>query len=283
MGGGYGTAMGLRINTNVASLVAQRGLGTVTERLAGNYRRLSTGLRIASAADDAAGLAISERLRAQVRSLQQASRNAADGISLVQTAEGALSETSNILLRLRELAIQAANGSISGQDRQTLDEEFQALVDEIDRIGRGTEFNGIRLLDGSASSIAFQVGAGTTSGIDSLAAGLAPALATTLGLDVLGVTNSLAATSALDAIDTAIDSISGLRGKFGAMQNRLASTIRFLGIQAENLTAAESRIRDVDVARETADLARNQILQQAAIAMLAQANSQPQLALQLLG
>lgn len=275
--------MGLRINTNVLSLVAQRGLATVTERLAGNYRRLSTGLRIASAADDAAGLAISERLRAQVRSLQQAKRNAADGISLVRTAEGSLNETSNILIRLRELAIQARNGSVSEQDRATLDEEFQSLVDEIDRLGRSSEFNGIRLLDGSSSTVSFQIGAGTSSGIDTLAASLAPALATSLGLDVLGVTNSLAASSALDAIDSAIDDVSGLRGRFGAMQNRLESTVRFLGIQAENLTAAESRIRDVDIAQETADLARNQILQQAAVAMLAQANAQPQLALQLIG
>ncbi len=275
--------MGLRINTNVLSLVAQRGLATVTERLAGNYRRLSTGLRIASAADDAAGLAISERLRAQVRSLQQAKRNAADGISLVRTAEGSLNETSNILIRLRELAIQASNGSVSEQDRATLDEEFQSLVDEIDRLGRSSEFNGIRLLDGSSSTVSFQIGAGTSSGIDTLAASLAPALATSLGLDVLGVTNSLAASSALDAIDSAIDDVSGLRGKFGAMQNRLESTVRFLGIQAENLTAADSRIRDVDIAQETADLARNQILQQAAVAMLAQANAQPQLALQLIG
>lgn len=275
--------MGLRINTNVLSLVAQRGLATVTERLAGNYRRLSTGLRIASAADDAAGLAISERLRAQVRSLQQAKRNAADGISLVRTAEGSLNETSNILIRLRELAIQASNGSVSEQDRATLDEEFQSLVDEIDRLGRSSEFNGIRLLDGSSSTVSFQIGAGTSSGIDTLAASLAPALATSLGLDVLGVTNSLAASSALDAIDSAIDDVSGLRGRFGAMQNRLESTVRFLGIQAENLTAADSRIRDVDIAQETADLARNQILQQAAVAMLAQANAQPQLALQLIG
>jgi len=275
--------MGLRINTNVLSLVAQRGLATVTERLAGNYRRLSTGLRIASAADDAAGLAISERLRAQVRSLQQAKRNAADGISLVRTAEGSLNETSNILIRLRELAIQASNGSVSEQDRATLDEEFQSLVDEIDRLGRSSEFNGIHLLDGSSSTVSFQIGAGTSSGIDTLAASLAPALATSLGLDVLGVTNSLAASSALDAIDSAIDDVSGLRGKFGAMQNRLESTVRFLGIQAENLTAADSRIRDVDIAQETADLARNQILQQAAVAMLAQANAQPQLALQLIG
>jgi len=275
--------MGLRIHTNIASMTAQRALGAVTERLARNYQRLATGLRIATAADDAAGLAISERLRAQIRSLDQARRNAADGISLVQTGEGALSEVGDILVRLRELAVQSANGSVSSQDRATLDEEFQQLVAEVDRIGRGTEFNGIRLLDGSSSSVVFQIGFGTEPGIDTLAAALSPVLATGLGLDVLGVSNVGAATSSLAALDSAIDSVSRVRGRFGAMQNRLESTIRNLAVQHENLSAAESRIRDVDIARETAEMAKNQILQQAAIAMLAQANLQPQLALRLLG
>jgi flagellin len=275
--------MGLRINTNIASLTAQRSLAQVTERLAGNYRRLATGLRIASAADDAAGLAISERLRSQVRSLDQARRNAADGVSMVQTGEGALNEVGNILLRLRELAVQSANGAMSDPDRATLDEEFRQLVDEVDRIGRGTEFNGIRLLDGSASTVVFQIGIGTSDGIDRLGVALTPVLASGLGLDVLGVTNAGAATTAMAAIDSAIDSVSRVRGRFGAMQNRLESTMRNLAVQAENLSAAESRIRDVDIARETAELAKNSILQQAAIAILAQANQQPQLALRLLG
>ena len=275
--------MGLRINTNIASIGAQRALSQVTDRLATNYRRLATGLRITTAADDAAGLAISERLRSQVRSLDQARRNAMDGISLVQTGEGALNEVGNILLRLRELAVQAANGAMSGQDRQTLDEEFRQLVDEIDRIGRATEFNGIKLLDGAASTVLLQVGIGTGAGIDTLNVSLAPVLATGLGIDVLGVTSTFAATSALTAIDGAIDSVSRTRGRFGAMQNRLESTIRNLAVQSENLAAAESRIRDADLARETAEMAKNQILQQAAIAVLAQANAQPQLALRLLG
>ena len=273
--------MGLRINTNIASLTAQRGLARVTDRIARSYRRLATGLRITSSADDAAGLAISERLRAQVRSLQQASRNAEDGISLVRTAEGALDEVGSILLRLRELAVQASNGTVSSQDRTTLDEEFQQLVAEIDRIARSAEFNDIQLLDGSSTSVSFQVGPGISAD-DGLRARLTPVLATSLGLDVLGVTNVGNATSAMTAIDQAIDDVSRARGRFGAVQNRLASTIRYLGVQAENLTAAESRIRDVDMARETAELAKNQILQQAAISMLAQANTQPQLALQLL-
>ena len=275
--------MGLRINTNIAAMTAQRALGAVSDRLATNYKRLATGLRITSAADDAAGLAISERLRAQVRSLDQARRNAMDGISLVQTAEGALNEVGNILLRLRELGVQAANGSVSSQDRRTLDEEFQQLVDEIDRIGRGTEWNGIRLLDGSASTVGFQIGSGTNDAFDRLSAQLSPVLATGLALDGIGVTNAGAANTAMSAIDNAIDSVSKVRGRFGAMQNRLESTIRNLANQAENLTAAESRIRDVDIARETAELAKNQLLQQAAISILAQANTQPQLVLRLLG
>jgi len=275
--------MGLRINTNIASLTAQRALASVTERLSGNYRRLATGLRIATAADDAAGLAISERLRAQVRSLNQAKRNAADGISLVQTGEGALSEVSNILLRLRELAVQSANGSVSDNDRNTIDEEFQTLVDEIDRIGLSTQFNGIKLLDGSSSTVTFQVGSGTSIGIDTLSANLSAVLATGLGLDVLGLSSASSASSAISALDSAINSVSRSRGRFGAMQNRLQYTINNLAVQAENLSAAESRIRDVDIAYETAHLARNTIMQQAAIAILAQANSQPQLVLQLLG
>ena len=170
--------MGLRVNTNVASINAQRNLNQVTERLAGNYRRLSTGLRISTAADDAAGLAISERLRSQIRSLEQCKRNANDGISFVQTAEGALNEVSSILTRLRELAIQASNGSVSGADRETLDEEFQSLVGEINRIGRSTEFNGVKLLDGSSSTVSFHVGFGTTTGIDTLSISLSASLST---------------------------------------------------------------------------------------------------------
>jgi len=275
--------VGLRINTNIASISAQRSLASITDRLSTTYRRLSTGLRIASASDDAAGLAMSERLRAQVRSLNQAKRNAQDGISLVQTGEGALAEVANILLRLRELAVQSSNGTVSTQDRTTLDEEFQSLVDEIDRIGRGTEFNGIKLLDGSASTVLFQIGYGTSAGIDTVDATLSPVLATGLGLDVLGITNVAGATTSMLAIDAAIDSVSRVRGRFGSMQNRLESTIRNLGVRTENLIDAESRIRDVDIAREAAELTRLQILQQAAVSVLAQANVQPQLALRLLG
>ena len=274
--------MGLRVNTNVASINAQRNLSSVTDRLSGNYRKLSTGLRISTAADDAAGLAISERLRSQVRSLEQAKRNANDGISFVQTAEGALNEVSSILVRLRELAIQSSNGSVSGQDKDTLNEEFTSLVAEVNRIGSSTEFNGIKLLDGSSSSVDFQVGFGTTSGIDTLAVNLSPALSTSLSLQSLDIGSGGTTTTALNNIDSAINAISSLRGSLGAIQNRLGSTINNLAIQVENLSAAESRIRDVDVAYETAQLTRNNILQQASISVLSQANSQPQSALSLL-
>jgi len=274
--------MGLRVNTNVASINAQRNLSSVTDRLSGNYRKLSTGLRISTAADDAAGLAISERLRSQVRSLEQAKRNANDGISFVQTAEGALNEVSSILVRLRELAIQSSNGSVSGQDKDTLNEEFTSLVAEVNRIGSSTEFNGIKLLDGSSSSVDFQVGFGTTSGIDTLAVNLSRALSTSLSLQSLDIGSGGTTTTALTNIDSAINAISSLRGSLGAIQNRLGSTINNLAIQVENLSAAESRIRDVDVAYETAQLTRNNILQQASISVLSQANSQPQSALSLL-
>ncbi|MFT7534209.1 MAG: flagellin [Hyphomicrobiaceae bacterium] len=275
--------MGLRVNTNVASINAQRNLSTVSERLGGNFRRLSTGLRISTAADDSAGLAISERLRSQVRSLEQGKRNANDGISLVQTAEGSLNEVSSILIRLRELAIQSSNGTVSDQDKATLDEEFSSLVSEVDRIGQSTEFNGIKLLDGSSSSVSFQIGFGTTAGVDTLAVSLSAALSTSLALDSLDIGSTGSTTTALQNIDSAINSVSSLRGSLGAMQNRLGSTINTLAITTENLSAAESRIRDVDVAYETAQLTRNNILQQAAISVLSQANSAPQSALQLLG
>ena len=275
--------MGLRVNTNVASINAQRNLATVTERLAGSFRRLSTGLRISTAADDAAGLAISERLRSQIRSLDQAKRNANDGISLVQTAEGALNEVSSILTRLRELSIQSANGSVSGADQDTLNEEFTSLINEVNRIGRSTEFNGVSLLDGSSSTVNFQVGFGTTAGIDTLAVSLSPTLSTTLSLDALDIGSTGDTTVAITNIDAAINTVSSLRGRLGAAQNRLGSTIRNLAVQVENLSAAESQIRDADIAYETAQLTRNSILQQASISILAQTNLQPQAALSLLG
>jgi len=275
--------MALTVNTNLASIQAQRSLSRVTEQLGTSFRRLSTGLRIASAADDAAGLAISERLRAQVRSMDQARRNANDGISMVQTAEGALNESGDLLIRLRELAVQASNGTVSAADRDTLQQEFADLVDEVDRIAQSTEFNDIKLLDGSQASVSFHVGIGTTAGIDTLAVALDSARAADLGIDALDIGSGGDPSAAIDAIDSAIDGVSGLRGRLGAMQNRLGSTINNLAVQSENLSAAESRIRDVDVAYETAQLTKLQIMQQAAISVLGQTNALPQAALRLLG
>lgn len=274
--------MALTVNTNVPSINAQQNLARVTERLGGNFGRLSSGLRIVRASDDAAGLAISERLRAQVRSLQRAQLNANDGISIVQTAEGALNEVSAMLVRMRELAIEANNGSMSGADQNSLNQEFGSLISEIDRIAQATSFNGVNLLDGSTSSMTMQVGSGTSSGVDTITVNLTNMRSSTLGIDSLDIGSGGSITAAITAIDTAIDSVTSARGDFGALQNRLQSTITNLGISIENISAAESRIRDVDVAYETADLTRNSILQQAALSVLAQANVQPQIALALL-
>ena len=271
--------MGLRVNTNIASLTAQRNLNTVSSRLGGNYTRLSSGLRIATAADDAAGLAISERMRSQIRSYGAASRNAQDGISLVQTAEGALNESSNILSRMRELAIQASNGTLSTDDRDTINLEVTALVDELDRISQSTEFNAIPLLDGSSTTTSIQVGLSAGETID---IALADTTSGTLGVDTVDVGTAANASTALAAIDDAIDSVNSTRGALGAAQNRLTSSYTSILNARENLSAAESRIRDVDVAAETADLTRNSIMQQAAVSVLQQANVQPQIALSLL-
>lgn len=274
--------MGLRVNTNIAALTAQRNLASVSTRLSGNFSRLSSGLRVATAADDAAGLGISERMRAQVRSLNVASRNAQDGVSLAQTAEGALQEVNNNLNRMRELAIQASNGTLTSNDRNTLDTEFQALITEIGRVAGQTTFNGVNLLDGSTTSLDIQVG--TNSG-ETISVSLADTSTTGLSLNggSFDVTSALNAQGALATIDSAIDTVTTTRGALGAVQNRLTSSIASILNTRENLSAAESRIRDVDVALETADLTRNSILQQAAVSVLAQANTQPQLALRLLG
>jgi flagellin len=269
--------MGLRINTNVASLNAQSNLFNVTSKLSGNYSRLSSGLRIASAADDAAGLGISERMRSQVRSYGVAARNAQDGLSLAQTAEGALGEVSNILGRMRELAMQSSNGTLSANDRTTLDAEYDALVDEITRISGDTEFNGVALLD-NTNTVAIQVGvdAGET-----IALTMVDVSALTVAAD--DVSTQAGASAALAKIDADIETVNTARGSLGAGQNRLSSTLRSILNTRENLSAAESRIRDVDVASETAELTKNSIMQQAATSVLAQANAQPQLALSLLG
>ena len=273
--------MGLRVNTNIASLNAQRHMANVTNRIQGNYSRLASGLRIASAADDAAGLAISERMRSQIRSFSVAARNAQDGLSLAQTAEGALGEVSNILSRMRELAMQSSNGTLSANDRTTIDAEFDELKDEINRIATETEFNGTALLEGTNAAITIQVGIDAGETIQ-LAMVDVQTGATGLNVAALDTADQANAVTALGAIDTAIDTVNGARGTLGAGQNRLSSTLRSILNVRENLSAAESRIRDVDVASETADLTKNSIMQQAAVSVLQQANTQPQVALSLL-
>ena len=273
--------MGLRINSNISSIAAQRELSNITDRLGKNFQRLSSGLRIATASDDPAGLGISERMRSQLRSLRQASRNGQDGISLVQTAEGALGESGNNLTRMRELAISAANGTLNTGDRATLNVEFLALREEIDRLANSTEFNGVNLLNASGGVIDIQIGteSGETISLNLANATVSGLALNTTGFDVTTVSN---ASAVLNALDTAITSLATTRGSLGASQNRLETAVRSIRNAEQNLSAAESRIRDVDIAFETADLTRNSILQQAAVSVLSQANLQPQIALSLL-
>ena len=284
--------MPIRIFNNRPSLNAQRILGINNDRLAQSVERIATGIRIIRGADDAAGLAISESLRSDIRALRQAVRNANDGISLINVAEGALNEQSGILIRLRELASQAATGTVGSTERATIQLEFNALRNEIDRIANTTEFNGQNLVDGSLASgvaagsqILIQVGIDSSSSsrinlnqqID-----LTSISATALALDVLAVSTASAALTALGSINSAIDTVTAGRGKIGAVQNRLVRTISNLSISVENLQAAESAIRDADIAEEVALLTRNQILVQSATAAVAQANLAPQSVLQLL-
>ena len=285
--------MPVRIFNNIPSLNAQRLLGINNNRLAVSVERISSGLRINRAADDAAGLAISEALRSDIRALRQAVRNANDGISLINVTEGALNEQSSILLRLRELSSQASTGTVGSTERATIQLEFTALRNELDRIAATTEFNGQKLVDGSLAStvsstsqIFIQVG--LDSGVNSRInlneqINLAAVTSSSLGIDALTVTSAAGALLALDFINTSIATVTQSRGKVGAMQNRLLRTVSNLATSTENLQAAESAIRDADIAEEVALLTRNQILVQAATAMVGQANLIPQSVLQLLG
>ena len=274
--------MGIRINTNVSSVNTRRHLYNSTVSFGKSMEKLSSGLRINRAGDDAAGLAISENLKSDIRALDQAARNAADGISLIQTAEGSLDEVSNILLRMKELAEQSLNGTLSDTDRGYLNAEFGALQSEITRISDGVDFNGVKLLDGTGGSVSIQVGIGTT-GSDSVAVDLSSDTdATALGLTT-GVDTASNASTAMDQIDAAISTVVSSRGSFGAIQNRLEASIRNIQMTSENLSAANSRIRDVDVAAETSRMTSYQILQQAGVSMLAQANMTTGLAMSLLG
>ena len=284
--------MPVRIFNNIASLNAQRILGINNDRLALSVERISSGIRINRASDDAAGLGISEALRSDIRALRQAVRNSNDGIALINVAEGALNEQSSILIRLRELASQAATGTVGSTERATIQLEFNALRNEIDRISATTQFNGQGLVDGSlastvssANQVLIQVG--IDSGVNSRInlneqINLTAVTSSSLGIDTLSVTAAAQALTTLDTINTAISKVTQARGQVGAVQNRLTRSVGNLSVSIENLQAAESSIRDADIAKEIADLTRNQILVQSATAMVGQANLIPQSILLLL-
>jgi flagellin len=264
--------MSLRINSNVDAIAAHRHLSATSDAISQSMERLSSGLRINKAADDAAGLGISEKMRGQIRGLAQAQRNIQDGVSMVQTAEGNLDEVHSILQRVRELAVEYRNGSLSAAGKGAIQSEVDQLSQEITRIGTSAVFNGVSLLSGS-SSVTFQVGANDNETIAVSFSNLATAV---------GSAYSDMATASLAAIDAAVDAVSAMRSGLGAVQNRLEHALSVTGVYQENLTSAESRIRDVDMAEEMVTLTKNQILQQAGTAMLAQANQAPQSVLTLL-
>jgi flagellin len=273
----------MRINHNIAALNTYRQLNSASTAQGKSMEKLSSGLRINRAGDDAAGLAISEKMRAQVRGLDQASRNAQDGISMIQTAEGGLNETHDILQRMRELAVQSSSDTNTADDRAQIQKENADLIEEIDRIATTTEFNTQKLLDttgGTAGTFTLQIGANTTQTLDITFADMQSAA---LGVDALNLgTDSATSTAAVATIDAAIKLVSDERSQMGAKQNRLEHTINNLNTSSENLTAAESRIRDVDMAKEMMNQTKNSILAQASQAMLAQSNQMPQGVLQLL-
>jgi flagellin len=278
--------MAISLQTNIAALQANGHLNQTSERVTSNMEKLASGMRINQAGDDAAGLAISEKFRANIRSLAQLKRNANDGVSLIQTTEGALSEVSNILVRMRELAIQAATDTVATAQKAFLQAEFDELRMEISRIGQTAEFNGLTLLSGShattATALTFQVdlGGDVNKQISVMLTTMSP---TALGISAISLSSSSAARDSLSIIDAAIQTLSAQRATLGAAQNRLRVAINNMDTTNTNLSAANSRIRDVDVAEETAALARNQILMQSGVAVLAQANQIPSLALRLLG
>jgi flagellin len=269
----------LAIKNNIMAANAARNLGQSYDALAKSVERLSSGLRISSAKDDAAGLAVRELMRADISVLEQGSRNVQDGISMLQTMEGAVSTINELLVRMKQLAEQASTGSYSSAQRTIMDNEFDQMAEEIDRIAEATEFNGITMLDNSATKT-IRFGEGTNDKIEVTGSDI-----TTSGLTIssLAITTTDSAASALSSLDTAINSTTSAAAKFGSKMNRLESTRQVLDSQAENLAASESRISDVDVATEMAEMTRNQVLAQAGTAMLAQANAIPQMALTLLG
>jgi len=285
--------MAVRIFNNIASLNAQRILGQNNDRLAQSVERIASGIRINKGADDAAGLAISEALRSDIRALRQGIRNANDGISLINVTEGALNEQSSILIRLRELSSQASTGTVGSTERATIQLEFTALSNEVNRIASTTEFNGQKLIDGSlassvtsANQISIQIGLDSSSNSRinlNTEVNLGAITTSSLSIDALSVTSAGAALTALDSINTAIAKVTAVRGSVGAVQNRLVRSISSQAVTVENLQAAESSIRDADIAKEVALLTRNQILVQTATAAVGQANLIPRSVLQLLG
>ncbi len=277
--------MGFRVTTNIAAINAQRNLVGSQRNIGKSMSQLASGSRINIAADDAAGLAISENMKAQIRSVRQANRNANDGISMVQTAEGGLNEVSNIIVRLRELGIQAASDTVGETERGFLDKEVQQLKDEMQRISNVTTWGKTKLLDGSTPAFDFQVGIYNNESEDRISFDASSNVATldALGLADVNYTTKEGAQSALASLDTAQSTVNGMRANLGALQNRLTSTIDNLAVSEENLSAANSRIRDTDVAQASAEMTRNNILLQASTSTLAQANQVNQLALKLLG
>jgi flagellin len=276
--------MGLRINTNVASLAAMRTLANTKQALDGSLERLSSGSRINRAGDDAAGLAISENLRAQIRGFRQAKRNAQDGVSMIQVTEGGLNEISNMIIRLRELAIQSASDTVGDKERSFTDREFQALKSEMQRISDSTSYNGTPLLNGKAGVFEIQVGNYNNPMNDRVVYNAENANVTLDSLGLVGesVSTKVGAQTTLSALDDSLTKVNSVRADLGAMQNRLQSTINNLATSDENLSAANSRIRDADLASEVSDMTKNNILMQAGISVLGQANQQAQSALKLL-
>jgi flagellin len=275
--------MGLRIYNNVEAQSAHRQLQNTNNNLGKAMERLSSGLRINRAGDDAAGLAVSEVMRSKIRGMNVAARNSQDGVSLVQVADSALGTVTEMLQRVRDLAVQAANGTLNDAQRANLDKEVQNILQEIGRVGSDTEFNGVKILAGSvataASAITLQIGA---DGGQSIAFTIATVSTSDLGISGLAVSTQASASAAIASLDSAIAALNTQRANMGAIQNRLEQTINRLGVTAENLQAAESRIRDADMAGEMIFFTKNQILQQSGTAMLAQANQAPQSVLQLL-
>lgn len=277
--------MGFRINTNISSISAQRSLSVNNREQENNLAKLSSGSRITKASDDAAGLAISEKMKANIRSLKQADRNANDGISMIQTAEGGLNEVSSILTRMRELAIQTSSDTVGDVERNMTNMEYQNLKLELERISQVTEFNGKKLLNGEGDRFDFQVGANNDDFNDRISydAGQVNSKMDSLGLAELDVSTKEGSQSSLSSVDAAIEKVSGFRAYLGAIQNRLTSTSNNLQVSVENLSAANSRIRDVDYAEATATKAKNDILSAAGTSVLAQANMSGQNALKLIG